>query len=210
MMRLLSIIYACVFLCIITACDSKDQDFIYWNNIENVNKPHVRAFWLGNHVDREGLSGFNQDIYEGGFGGVEFFNLSDIYDTDRPRIPYLSDEWVELMKFTLEDLKEKGLHGDLNLSTGWNLGGKWMPRELGASLLEIEEIAFSTGSFSQAINSSDKILSVLAVDENNKRIVVDVNDIREGELSGLKAEDNWTLYIASFKEGIQKMRFPVP
>ena len=75
-----------VFLCILPACGSKDQDNIYWNTIENANKPHVRAFWLGNRVDEENLSEFNQDIYDAGFGGVEFFNLSDIYDTDRLRI----------------------------------------------------------------------------------------------------------------------------
>jgi hypothetical protein len=203
-------IYISVFLCIITACSNKNQDPIFWNNIENANKPHVRVFWLGNYVDRENLSGFNQDIYDAGFGGVEFFNLSDVYDTDRPRIPYLSDQWVELMRFTLEDLKEKGLHGDLNLSTGWNLGGKWMPKELSASLLKLEKIPLTTNSINQAISSSEKILSFLAVDENNKRIVLDVNDIREGKLSRYKAKDNWTLYMASLQEGIQKMRFPVP
>ncbi|MCP4313439.1 MAG: hypothetical protein GY790_19450, partial [Bacteroidetes bacterium] len=202
--------YFLVFLCILTACGSRDLDPIYWNRIENGNKPHVRAFWLGNHVNREGLSGFNQDIYDAGFGGVEFFNLSDIYETDKPRIPYLSDEWVELMRFTLEDLKEKGLHGDLNLSTGWNLGGKWMPRELSASLLEIKKIPLNPGSITQALNSSEKILSILAVDENNKRIILDVNEIREGKISSLKAEENWTLYLACFREGIQNMRFPVP
>ena len=174
--------YVFVFLCILPACGSKDQDNIYWKTIENENRPHIRAFWLGNYVDREGLSEFNQDIYDAGFGGVEFFNLSDIYETERPRIPYLSDEWVELMRFTLEDLKEKGLHGDLNLSTGWNLGGKWMPRELSASLLDIEKIPLNISSIKLTINSSEKILSILAVDENNKRIVLDVNEIREGKL----------------------------
>jgi len=199
-----------VFLCIITACSNKDQDHICWNSIENAHKPHVRAFWLGNYIDRENLAGYNQDIYDVGFGGVEFFNLSEIYDTDRPRIPYLSDEWVELMRFTLEDLKEKGLHGDLNLSTGWNLGGKWMPEELSASLLDIEKIALNTDSIKQAINSPGKVLSILAVDENNERILLDPDDIREGKLSGLNTEKSWILYIASLKEGIQKMRFPVP
>ncbi len=194
----------------ITACCNKDQDYIFWNNIENANKPHVRAFWLGNRVDRENLSEFTQDIYDGGFGGVEFFNLSDIYDTDKPRIPYLSDEWVELMRFTLEDLKEKGLHGDLNLSTGWNLGGKWIPKELSASLLDIEKIPLNTSSINKAIDSSEKILTFLAVDENKMRIILDVSDIREGKLSRLNANGNWNLYKASLKEGIQKMRFPVP
>ena len=128
-MQELSIIYPCVFLCIITACDSKDQDYTYWNNIENIHRPHMRAFWLGNHLDREGL------------------------------------------------------YGDLNLSTGWNLGGKWMPRELGASLLEIEEIDFSTSSIYQAINSSDKIIN----DELNS-IEVEVTNLTVNRVAGLEVK----------------------
>jgi len=202
--------YIFVFLCIITGCSNQDPDYEFWNKIENVNKPHIRNFWLGNRVDKENLSEFIQNIYDAGFGGVEFFNLGDIYHTNKPKIPYLSDEWVELMRFTLEELKEKGLHGDLNLSTGWNLGGKWIPKELSASLLDIEKIPITQNSINQAINSSEKILTFLAVDENNKRVVFDVNDIREGKLSGLNINDNWNLYKATLKEGIQKMRFPVP
>ena len=111
-------------------------------------------------------------------------------------VPYLSDEWVDLMRFTLEGLKEKGLIGDLVLSSGWNIGGKWITKELSASFLDIKQLAISTSSIEQAINSSEKILCFLAVDENDKRIVLDLNDIRKGEFSGISAEGNWKLYMA--------------
>ncbi len=203
-------IFVFIILLFISACTKKEEDYTFWNKIENANKPHLIHWWLGNRVDKENISKNIQDIYDAGFGGVELINLLDIYNTDKPMVPYLSDEWVELMRFTLEDLKEKGLIGDLVLSSGWNIGGKWITKELSASFLDIEQLPKTTDSINQTIDSSEKILSFLAVDNNNKRIVLDLNDIRNGQFSKISAKGNWKLYMASLDEGVQKMRFPVP
>jgi hypothetical protein len=87
----------------------------------------MRWWWFGPAVTKPELEREMRLMREGGIGG---FEVQPVYPValDDPAAgikthPYLSDEFIEMLRFTAERARELGLRMDLTLGSGWPYGG---------------------------------------------------------------------------------------
>jgi hypothetical protein len=91
----------------------------------------MRWWWFGPAVTKPELEREMRLMKEGGIGG---FEVQPVYplalDGSKPgfrNLPYLSDEFLDALRFTSEKARELGLRMDLTLCSGWPYGGPHTP-----------------------------------------------------------------------------------
>ena len=100
-----------------------------WPTPTTESKPGTRWWWLGSAVDKENLQWNLQQYASHGIGAVEITPLYGVQGNDANNIPYLSDKWMEMLRYTQEQCKANGIELDMATGTGWPFGGPWVPVE---------------------------------------------------------------------------------
>src|SRR5438552_3455081 len=129
----------------------------------------MRWWWFGPAVTKTELEREMRLMKEGGIGGFEVqatYPLSPDDPTLGVRnLPYLSDDFLEALRFTSAKAKELGLRMDLTLGSGWPYGGPSVSIEDAASTLRIERVKVQSNSRRVAIPNiapGEKLLAVFA------------------------------------------------
>ena len=101
----------------------------------------VRWWWFGPAVTKPELEKEMRAMKQGGIGGIEVQPTYPL-ELDNPargfrNLPYMSPEFLEMLRFTGEKAKELGLRMDLTLGSGWPFGGPHIPVELASPRLRV-------------------------------------------------------------------------
>jgi hypothetical protein len=90
--------------------------------------PHTRWWWPGNPVSKEEITHELEEMRSHGIRGVEQITMDPVYE--KGNIPYLSDEYLEMLKHTVKEAKRLDLEVSLNFGgPGWVIGGEWVKEE---------------------------------------------------------------------------------
>ncbi|TSA37371.1 MAG: hypothetical protein D4R64_05810 [Porphyromonadaceae bacterium] len=90
--------------------------------------PHTRWWWPGNPVSKEEITRELEEMHSHGIRGVEQITMEPVYE--KGNIPYLSDEFMEMLKHTVKEAKRLGMEVSLNFGgPGWIIGGEWVLEE---------------------------------------------------------------------------------
>ncbi len=112
-------------------------------------KPGTRWWWLGSAVDKENLQWNLQEYAKHGMGAVEITPLYGVQGNEANNIPYLSDKWMEMLRYTQEQCKQNGMELNMATGTGWPFGGPWVPlKESACRAIFVEKTIDSDGIWS--------------------------------------------------------------
>jgi len=100
-----------------------------WPTVTTEAKPGTRWWWLGSAVDKENLKWNLHEYGNHGIGAVEITPLYGVQDNQANNIDYLSDKWLDMLRYTGEQCKRNGIELDMATGTGWPFGGPWVPLE---------------------------------------------------------------------------------
>ncbi|MEP6915515.1 MAG: glycosyl hydrolase, partial [Acidobacteriota bacterium] len=89
-------------------------------------KPWVRWWWHGSAVDPASLTRELEGLRDAGIGGVEITPIYGVRGADPAFIPFLSDQWVQMLEHTLREASRLDLGVDMATGTGWPFGGPWV------------------------------------------------------------------------------------
>jgi len=89
--------------------------------------PRTRWWWHGNAVTKEEIAWELQQMHDKGIGGVEISSIREVYE--KGNIPYLSEEWLKIVKYTIQTAKKLGMSVALSFVPGWPFGGFWVKPE---------------------------------------------------------------------------------
>lgn len=178
----------------------------------------MRWWWFGPSVTKEEIERELRVMKEGGIGGVEvqpvYPLLPDDPLTGHKNLPYLSDEFLEMLKFAAEKSKELGMRFDLTLGSGWSFGGAKTPITEAAGQLRVERVKIEPGTTSVRVPSmipAEHFLGAYlsrtggnAVSEGD---IKELTDIRDGNV-WLSADAGGTevLFFIGGKSGMQVKR----
>lgn len=102
-------------------------------------RPMVRWWWNGNKVTAKEVVRELHVLKEAGIGGVEInpieFPTHGDQDMGIPALPWLSDEWIDVLKVALDTAKALGMTTDLIVGSGWPYGGEYLPEKDRAQLV---------------------------------------------------------------------------
>ncbi|HEX5600963.1 MAG TPA: glycosyl hydrolase, partial [Pyrinomonadaceae bacterium] len=103
----------------------------------------MRWWWFGPAVTKAELEREMRLMKEGGIGGFEVQPVYPLLPDDSAGIknlPYLSDEFLDALRFTSAKARELGLRMDLTLGSGWPFGGPTVPITDAAATLRSERV----------------------------------------------------------------------
>jgi hypothetical protein len=144
-MRTLCFVFLCIFL-FQTGCRQHDRlQGTVWPEVTKEMKPWTRWWWMGSAVNKPEIRHQLKALAEAGFGGVEITPIYGVKGAEDHYIGFLSDQWMEILDFTIKTADSLGMGVDMNLGTGWPFGGPQITPELAASRLVLQSYRLEAG-----------------------------------------------------------------
>jgi alpha-L-rhamnosidase len=109
----------------------------------------MRWWWFGPVVTKPELEREMKMMKEGGIGGFEVQPVYPLALDDQKNIrtlPFLSDEFLDVLRFASAKSRELGLRMDLTLGSGWPYGGPQVPITEAAGMLRWERVKIDASS----------------------------------------------------------------
>ena len=198
-----------------------------WPTVNPEAKPGARWWWLGSAVDKENLQWNMQEYARHGIGALEITPLYGVQGNDRNNIPYLSDKWMEMLRYTEELGRQNGIEIDMATGTGWPFGGPWVPLEESACRAVFVEQSFIGDKVAnmdlRPTEEKDRKNAVLhkAMLFGHDSSVVDVTDCMTDGFLNWKAskadskllggkDDSKTVVVLYIKYGVMKVKRAAP
>jgi hypothetical protein len=131
----------------ITSCEKKTNlsTETIWPEITAQAKPWTRWWWMGNAVSMPEIKRQLILLADAGFGGVEITLIYGAMGFEDQYIQYLSDEWMEMLEFTIINADSLGMGVDMNLGTGWPFGGPQITPDDASSRLILQKYEVKKG-----------------------------------------------------------------
>ena len=104
-----------------------------WPELRQEAKAGARWWWLGSAVDKENLHWTMQEYANHGIGALEITPIYGVQGNEANNIPYLSDQWMAMLREVQQNGQQMGIEVDMATGTGWPFGGPWVPLEESAS-----------------------------------------------------------------------------
>jgi hypothetical protein len=190
-----------------------------WPEIKVEMKPWTRWWWMGSAVDEKNLGNLLETYAQKGFGGVEVTPIYGAKGYENRYIPFLSDHWMQMLRYTCAKSDSLHMGVDINTGTGWPFGGPQVSLENAATKIIIQQYNLTGGQdFSEKIIATDQdqrkagaMLQALMA-YNNKGKVTDLTRgvSPDGTLTRVPAKGNWTLYAAFCGKTLQKVKRAAP
>jgi hypothetical protein len=115
----------------------------------------MRWWWFGPAVTKAGLEREMRLMKDGGIGGFEIQPVYPVALDDPARGPvthqFLSDAFLDHLRFAAVKARELGLRTDLTIGSGWPYGGPQVDITRAAGKLRIERVAVAAGTSRVAV-----------------------------------------------------------
>ena len=100
-------------------------------------KAGTRWWWMGSAVDEENLRWSLEQYAAKGIGTVEITPIYGVKGNAERNVPFLSQRWMDLLRFCIEEGSRLGVQIDMSCGTGWPFGGPEVPVEEAACKLVV-------------------------------------------------------------------------
>jgi alpha-L-rhamnosidase len=154
-------------------------------------KPFMRWWWNGNCVTAAEIEREIQIMHQAGIGGVEINPLEMPEYVTQPSegkpLIWMSDEYRQMLKVAITEVRRLGMEVDLIIGTGWPFGGQFIePSEtLQGIRTEIKKISLSNvyeGNIGFVPNENQRLFQIKLVPQNCTDIaeVLDIDADAQG------------------------------
>ena len=172
----------------------------------------MRWWWFGPAVTKPELERELRVMRDGGIGGVEIQPVYPLVPDDAGagvrNLPFLSEEFLDAVRFASRTARALGMRVDLTLGSGWPYGGPQVSIDRAAAKLRIDRVTIPAGAARvpvPAIGPGERLLAVFtsAAGEHSRQIT----DVRDGmvQLEPASAARTLQFFIAS-RTGMQVKR----
>src|SRR6266850_1704785 len=208
-------------LAVATATQAQDLDKLRrgFERPPDDDRIMMRWWWFGPAVTKPELEREMRVMKEGGIGG---FEVQPVYPLtlDDPQkgirnFPFLSDEYIDALRFAAARAREMGLRMDLTVGSGWPYGGPQVSIDEASGMLRSERLKIEAKARSVPvpnISAGEKLLAAFLVRPRGQGIDPDsmreVADIKDGVLqlpANLDGSQEILFFISS-RTGMQVKR----
>lgn len=181
-----------------------------WALLTRESKPWTRWWWLGSAVDEKGLTDALQAYADVGLGGVEICPIYGARGAEQRFVPFLSPEWVKLVRHTVNEAHRLGMAVDLTTGTGWPFGGPMIDAQHASCRLTLTRDDAAGGATFEKTLSRGALEYAVALDANG--VAIDLADrVRNAKLHWeAPAGGAWQVVTAVRQMPIQKVKRAAP
>lgn len=188
-----------------------------WPEIKKEHKPWTRWWWMGSAVDEPNIAHLLEQYADAGIGGVEIAPIYGAKDYEDCYMDFLSPEWIEMLRFTIEKADALDMGVDMTLGTGWPFGGPQVTPEYAASKLIVQNYTLEGGQQLQEklrINDPKQaeasLQAVMAFNSQGETIDITGMVNPEGELNWSPEHGKWEIYAAYIGKTKQMVKRAAP
>jgi len=128
---------------------SGNDIYSQFKNADDRYRPFVRWWWNGDKVQKEEITRELELLKAAGIGGVEINPIefpAKVDTTGIKSLEWLSDEWIDMLKYTFDEASRLGITCDLIVGSGWPFGSEKLPRDERASVMLTYAVDVEGGS----------------------------------------------------------------
>lgn len=201
-------------LCVISASSVAQTE--YWPRVNKESKPWTRWWWMGDAADEKNVSSLLGSYHAAGFGGVEIAPIYGAKGYESRYIPYLSDQWTSILRYTVNKANALGMGVDLTNGTGWPFGGPQVDVSHAATRLYSKEFQLDGGQrlLEKVLIADVKgpvvLQALLAVGDKGQRLQLGDKVNSDGSLDWTAPAGNWQLYALFTGRTGQKVKRAAP
>src|SRR6266511_4228748 len=175
------------------------------------SKIMMRWWWFGPAVTKPELEREMRLMKDGGFGGFEVQPVYPLTLDDPAKgirnFPFLSDEYLDALRFVSTKAHELGLRMDLTLGSGWPFGGPQISVNQASGMLRTERVKLDSSSRRVPlpnISAGEKFIAAFLVSPRGDSIdpesIQELTDIRGGVVqlpAGLDGPRDVLFFVSS-------------
>jgi hypothetical protein len=126
----------------------------------------MRWWWFGPGVVKPELQREILAMKSGGIGGFEIQPVYPLALNDSAtgfhNLPYLSDDFLDALKFAAQTARANGMRVDMTLANGWPYGGSYVPIDNASSCLRVVADDLPAGADSLSVPAMENGESLIA------------------------------------------------
>ena len=165
-------------------------------------KPGTRWWWLGSAVNKADLEWNMQQYASHGIGAVEITPIYGVQGNQHNNIPYLSDQWMSMLREVQSNGKKLGIEVDMATGTGWPFGGPWVPLEESACKVIFVE--------KDVVKGTTPDFSLSEKDAKNSKLDRIVAYDKDGNVVDIKSPTASKAIAVYIKYGVMKVKRAAP
>ncbi|WP_244518597.1 glycosyl hydrolase [Parapedobacter composti] len=188
-----------------------------WPSVGNEAKPWARWWWMGNAINEQTITQLMGEYADVGFGGLEIAPIYGAKGYEQQYLPYLSPDWMAMLRHAVKRGDSLGLGIDLTVGTGWPFGGPQVRLEDAATRVVYRTFEVQAGMpFTKKIVPEDPkqlsapLLSLTAYDERGHAKVITNRVAADGTLKWQPTNGRWTLYAVFEGKTFQRVKRAAP
>ncbi len=193
-----------IVLTALAGCSSGDTYEDPWPDETRETKPWTRMWWMGNAINKDDLYRTIKEYAGSGLGGIEITPIYGVKGTEDQYIDFLSDEWIEMLLFTIGEAEKSGMGVDINLGTGWPYGGPHVTEKYGAKRITVNRYPDDSGYFfpGREVNINllqtpgESLVALFAIYEDGTREDISEKTSDDGTLNWSPQSGNCSVYAA--------------
>lgn len=110
-----------------------------WPDITTEMRPGTRWWWMGSAVDKDNLTRNMDEYAVTGLGTLEITPIYGVVNNEKNDIPFLSNKWMNMLKYIDGEASRLNMQVDMNTGTGWPFGGPGVSMDDAASKVFFQE-----------------------------------------------------------------------
>ncbi len=107
-----------------------------WPAETRESRPWSYWWWPGSAVDQSNLTRELEVLKAAGWGGVHVIPIYGVRGAEQRFIPYLSPQWMDMLRHTITEANRLGLGVDMTTGSGWCFGGPNISERLAAAAVQ--------------------------------------------------------------------------
>ena len=187
-----------------------------WPDVKNETKAGSRWWWLGSAVNEDNLKWNICQYAQAGIGTLEITPIYGVKGNAVNNIKFMSSQWLDMLKYAVEQGRQQGIDIDMTTGTGWPFGGPMVKSAESASKLVTEEMKL-TGDGSKELtmtltNSISQLQRVLAYPQKgNEGTVTDLTQMIDGKkVKWTAPAGDWRIIAVFCQPGVMQVKRPSP
>lgn len=187
-----------------------------WPTPNTEAMPGTRWWWLGSAVDKENLKWNLSEYRKHGIGAVEITPIYGVQGNQANNIEYLSDQWMSMLRYTIEQCERNGIELDMSTGTGWPFGGPWVPLKESAAKVLFVDTSFTANKVEHLElqvperDRKNSQLQKVMVYSNTESYDV-TSCVHDGQLTWeAPRNDKWRVIAVFIRYGVMKVKRAAP
>ncbi|MEI7729327.1 MAG: glycosyl hydrolase [Verrucomicrobiota bacterium] len=185
-------------------------DSFAWPPITRECRPGGYWWWMASAVDTNNLSREMQRYHDAGMGAVHIIPIYGAKGWEEKYIPYLSPQWMAMLRHTVTEGQRLDLNVDMTTGTGWCFGGPRVTAQEANAAVVVNVTEVKPGARLLEKFDRKSIQALMAFSPDGKALELTGKIGVDGMVAWVAEGGPWTVYAVSQKPSGQKVKRAAP